>query len=185
MAYDRESPNFSWSGRAGLRAPLTVTLGAQDSLMRTFERGNASDVLEALHRNAAAFAKDPLNTDLANHCAIDAWSLCDWVFKEHGKRLGFTSLANLQATMKANCNSLQLLQDVANASKHKEITRYTPQLKEAKKHKGGFQRGAFSRDFDVSALVLVREDGSEIWFDDALDEATRYWDTYFSANGLN
>jgi hypothetical protein len=152
--------------------------------MRTFGRGGSNDVLQALHRSVVAFRKDPLNTELANHCAIDAWSLCDWVFKEHGQRLGFSTLADFQAAVKAGCNSLQLLQDVANASKHKEITKYVPLLKEAKKHHGAFQRGAFSRGFDVSALVLVREDGSEIWIDDALDDATKYWDTYFHANGL-
>jgi hypothetical protein len=112
--------------------------------MRAFGRRNSKDVLEALHQSAAAFREDPLNAERANHCAIDAWSLCDWIYLEHGQRLGLTTLADFQATVKASCRSLQLLQDVANASKHKEIRKYVPRLKEAKRHRGAFQRSAFS-----------------------------------------
>lgn len=152
--------------------------------MRTFGRQNSRDLLNALNEKATAFKKDPLNTELANQCAIDAWSLCDWIFKEYGSRLGFQSLKNLQASMKSICPNLALLQDVSNASKHKEITKYRPLLKEAKKHPGAFQRNAFSSAFDVSALVLVREDLSETWFDEVLEDVVRFWNDYFVRNQL-
>jgi hypothetical protein len=152
--------------------------------MLTFGRQSSRDVLHALKERADAFEKDPLNSELANQCAIDAWSLCDWVFKDHGARLGMQTLKDLQSSMKAMCPNLALLQDVANASKHKNITTYIPRLKEAKNHHGAFQRDAFSSAFDVSALVLVGDDGSEIWFDDVLKDVIRHWDDYFLRNGL-
>ena len=65
--------------------------------------------------------RTPLNSELANQCAIDAWSLCDWVFKENKERLGVQDLPELQSSMKSMCPNLVLLQDVANASKHGEI----------------------------------------------------------------
>ena len=104
--------------------------------MLTFGRQTSADVLSALKKEAAAFQKDPLNTELANQCAIDAWSLCDWVFKEYGTKLGLEKLDQLQTHMKQQCPQLAFFQDVANASKHKEITKYVPRLKEAKDHHG-------------------------------------------------
>jgi hypothetical protein len=79
-----------------------------------------------------------------------------------------------------------LVKDVANASKHRDITRYQPVLKEAKRHNGAFARSAsaFASDaFDVPALVLVREDGSEDWFDSVLDEVTNCWVALFHDRG--
>ena len=92
--------------------------------MLTFGRQSSRDVLHALKERADAFEKDPLNSELANQCAIDAWSLCDWVFKDHGARLGMQTLRDLQSSMKAMCPNLALLQDVANASKHKQTQEY-------------------------------------------------------------
>jgi hypothetical protein len=152
--------------------------------MRSFGRENAKALLEVLHKNLSEFRSDALNTERANHCAIDAWSLCDWIYKEHGPQLGFATLAGFQTAIKAACRNLELLQDVANATKHKDITKYAPRLREAREHAGAFQHGAFSRGFDVSALILVREDGSEVWFEDALEDATKFWQTYFESNGL-
>lgn len=152
--------------------------------MQTFGRQSADDVLRVLREKAAAFEQDPLNAELANQCAIDAWSLCDWVFKEHGNRLGIQKLRQLQARMTQQCPELAFFQDVANASKHGGISKYAPQLKEAKYHQGGFAREAFSSGFDVSALVLVGNDGSEIWFDHALNKVVDHWVQFFDQNQL-
>jgi hypothetical protein len=130
-----------------------------------------------------SFAKDPLNTELANQCAIDAWCLCDWVFGEYGQQLESKNLRHLQKQMKQECPLLALFQDVANASKHMKVTKYTPKLKEAKKQRGTFS-SAFSSAFAVSALVLVAEDGSKIRFDQALKKVICAWDNFFDVNNL-
>ena len=119
--------------------------------MLAFGRNSCRDVLNVLHQKADAFRGDPLNQELANQCAIDAWSLCDWVFEEHGQRLGFKKLGDFQSSMRTMCTSIEFLQDIANASKHKVITHYVPRLKEAKAHQGAFDRNMFSSVFDVSA----------------------------------
>ena len=153
--------------------------------MLSFGRNNSRDVLTALVQQAAAFRADPLNIELANHCAITAWTLCDWVFKEHGTKLGFNNLNAAQLSIKTQCPNLSLFQDVANASKHRNITHYKPKLKKAIEYDGAFQRDVFdSEAFDVSALVLVREDDSEIWFDDSLEDVLRFWIKYFDENNL-
>lgn len=153
--------------------------------MLTFGRSSSHDVLRALKEKAITFAKTPLDTELANQCAIDAWSLCDWVFKEHGKRFGVQKLDQFQAQMKQQCPLLSLFQDVANASKHREITKYVPRLKEAKHHVGAFDRNSFqSSAFNVSALVLVDINGSEIWFDEALNDVINHWEHFFEINQI-
>lgn len=152
--------------------------------MLSFGRRSAVDVLQSLRDKKAAYDLDPLNTELANACAIDAWSLCDWVFAEHGASLEVRNLSEMHRFMRNLCPSIDLIKDVANASKHRDITRYSPVLKEAKRHDGAFDRTAFDSDaFDVSALVLVREDNSEVWFDSVLDEVTACWVSLFRDRG--
>ena len=50
---------------------------------------------------------------------------------------------------------------------------------------GAFDRNAFSSAFDVSALILVGVDGSEIWFDDALRDVVHHWEQFFDNNQLD
>lgn len=153
--------------------------------MLTFGRQSSADVLKVLKEKAIAFEHDPLNEELANQCAIDAWSLCDWVFNEHGTKLGIQKLSQLQAQMKQECPFLSLFQDVANASKHKEITLYAPRLKEAKSHRGAFNRGIFDNAiFDVSELILISVDNSKVLFEHALKDVINHWEHYFAKNHL-
>lgn len=152
--------------------------------MLSFGRTSARDVLESLLDKQTSFKHDPLNAEIANACAIDAWSLCDWTFKEHAAELGFHKLSQFQKFIKDRCPAIALLQDVANASKHRTITQYTPVLKQAKRHDGAFQRSAFQADtFDVSALVLAQEDGSEVWFDTVLNEVATSWVALYRDRG--
>ncbi len=151
--------------------------------MLTFGRNSCRDVLKELKENAGAFYDDPLNQKLANQCAIDAWSLCDWVFEEHGASLGMKNLKELQNRMKAQCSVMALFQDVANATKHRTITQYTPQLQEARYHRGAFSQ-AFSSAFDISALFLVSKDGTKTRVDAALKEAIQHWEQFFFTHGL-
>ena len=153
--------------------------------MLSFGRKNSSELLNTLKKQSGELAKSPLDTELANQCAINAWSLCDWVFKEHGKQLGLTELKQLQVQMKQNCPSLALLQDVANASKHMKITKFTPTLKVAEKHDGLFDPELFdSSFFDVDALYLERVDDSKILFEIALNDVIKLWDDFFNSNKL-
>jgi hypothetical protein len=76
------------------------------------------------------------------------------------------------------------MQDVANSTKHKDITKYTPLLKEGKKHHGLFSRAFNKKMFNVSSLRLVLHSGTHLWFEDELEKATTYWVDFFSSHGL-
>ena len=148
-----------------------------------FDLQNSRDCLEDLRGAVSDFKKDPLNPRLARYSAILAWSICDWVFEEHGDRLGFNDLPSFQGDIKQRCPELDYLQDLANSLKHRTITRYTPSLTEAYQQEGAFSR-AFSRGFDIPALMLTTQDGTQLWFDDVIEGTLSFWDVYFGGKGI-
>lgn len=149
----------------------------------TFDLKNSSDCLEDLRGANSDFKKDPLNPRIARYCAIVSWSMCDWVFEEHGSGLEYKDLASFQGYVKKQCPELCYLQDLSNSLKHKTITRYDTSLTEAYTHKGSFS-SAFSRGFDISGLMLTIRDGSQLWFEDVIEEALSFWDRYFEDKGI-
>ena len=151
----------------------------------TFDLKNSRDCLRDLRATISDLEKDPLNPRIARYGAIVAWSICDWVFKEHGSRLGYNEKrpARLQEDIRNACPELKYLQDLANSLKHKTITGYTPSLRRTYKKGGGFSR-EFSRDFDIPGLMLEVKGGHQLWFEDVIEEAFSFWDGYFKKKGI-
>ena len=150
----------------------------------TFDIQNSRDCLEDLRNTISDFKKDRLNPRIARYGAIVAWSICDWVFKEHGPQLGYNKkeLNKLRADIRKASPELKYLQDLANSLKHRNPD-YTASLCSAYKHKGGFSQD-FSRDFDISRLMLEVKGGRKLWFEDVIEEAFSFWDDYFKKNGI-
>lgn len=148
----------------------------------SFDMQSAGDCLQDFRNKIDQFDKDNLNKSLAMDCAIAGWSVVDWIFKCDGQRLGYKKLVNLQNDIKANCQSLDYLQDIANARKHKEINRYIPVVKSTGKHGGAFGPG-FSRGFDTTRLVFHTDDG-EVNFWSTLQYALDYYEEYFEQNEI-
>ena len=147
----------------------------EDSLPRIFEIQNTGDCLDDLRATVSDLRKDPLNPRVARYGSIIAWSICDWVFKEHGSRLNINKLGTLQEYVKHQCPELAYLQDLGNSLKHRDITRYTPILIEAYEHKGPFSQH-FSREFDKSRLHIKLQDGRILDFEEVIQEALSFWE---------
>ncbi|SNY90423.1 hypothetical protein SAMN04515647_0589 [Cohaesibacter sp. ES.047] len=143
---------------------------------------SAGDCQQDFKNKIYQFDKDNLNTSLAMECAIAGWTVPDWIFKCDGQRLGYESLRDLQDEIKKECQELEHLQDIANARKHKEVTRYTPLVKSSGKREGAFSSG-FSRGFDITRLVL-QTDAGEISFWTTLQSVLDYYDLYFKKNNI-
>ena len=150
----------------------------------TFDIQNSRDCMEDLRDTISDFKKDRLNPRIARYGAVVAWSICDWIFEEHGSQLGYTELKDLKEDIKEQSPELKYLQDLANSLRHKTITRYTPSLYRAYEKKGAFSQG-FSRDFDISGLRLVVNDGRQLWFEDVIEEALSFWNDYFKNNNIH
>ena len=142
---------------------------------------DASSALEALKRAVEKFKDDDLNALLARECSNIAWHLCDHVFKALGSRSRFATLRDLQDHVKLTCPELAYLQDICTETKHGEITRYQPEIIEARHHSGAFS-DAFSHDFDISRLEIKLRDGRTFLFNDVVDRAVAFWSKFFDDN---
>ncbi len=129
------------------------------------------------------FEDNDLNEDLARECACKAWHLCDQVFNVLGSNSPFPSLRNLQNHTKETCPELAYLQDICTESKHAEITRHPPRIKEARHHRGDFSR-EFSEEFDVSRLEIELLDGRTHSFRDVVSRAVDFWYDFFKNHGI-
>ena len=114
-------------------------------------------------------------------CAMFAWHLVDWVYNEYpALASGHASKTSFQQFVKSQCPSMDYMQDVANGTKHRAITKYVPIVKKAVLHHGAFSN-AFSKGFDVSCLKLTLDGGKVVYFDEEVTKAREFWKNYFAS----
>ena len=94
-----------------------------DAAKKSFEIRTARDFLDELLRPAHAdFMKDPLSSRKAIGCAIFAWHLRDWVWAQYKTELhtelGLRKRADLDHLLFAACPEFEIIQELANGSKH-------------------------------------------------------------------
>jgi hypothetical protein len=65
------------------------------------------------------------------------------------------------------------MRDIINGSKHLGLN-YKPKVVASELHRGDFSND-FSRDFDISCLLITTADGRELYFEDELETAVRFW----------
>ena len=146
---------------------------------------DAASALEEFRTAVKRFGVDDLNEDLARDCAYKAWHLCDHAWQARGSNSPFASLRKLQTHARRACPELAYLQDICTESKHGEITKYTPSIKEARHHSGDFCREDFSsEDFDTSRLEIELPDGRTVPFDNVISRALEFWSDFFESHAI-
>ena len=70
------------------------------------------------------------------------------------------------------------MQDIANGSKHRGITHYTPVVKKTESHQGAFSSG-FSKGFDISSLEIELDEGTIVYFDEELSKVEEFFRDFF------
>ncbi|MGD1887531.1 MAG: hypothetical protein ACFB01_10515 [Cohaesibacteraceae bacterium] len=157
-------------------------------MSNSFGMKSARDCLEDFRRKVVRYRADDLNESLALDCAMAGWSLVDWVFDEYVREDNWSNtrrskeLLSFKQHLKRDCPSLDLLQDIANARKHRRVENYGKTVLEARSHSGGFSSG-FSRGFNISRLIIVTAD-REFDFEDTVVATLDCWDRYFDREGL-
>jgi hypothetical protein len=135
-----------------------------------FDIKDSKDLYLEFSSRAVDYRNDKMSSGNAVICAILSWHIVEWIYQEYGESLkGFNKKREFQDYVKLECPSLSYMQDIANGSKHRGITMYTPAVKETQSHKGAFSSG-FSRGFDVSCLRIELENKVFVYFDDELDK---------------
>ena len=139
-----------------------------------FDIKDSKDLYLEFSSRAVDYRNDKMSSGNAVICAILSWHIVEWIYQEHGESLkGFNTKREFQDYVKLECPSLSYMQDIANGSKHRGITMYTPAVKETQSHRGAFSSG-FSRGFDVSCLRIELENKVFVYFDDELDKVDAF-----------
>lgn len=147
--------------------------------MHSFNIKSSNDFLQKLVEDFEALTNNPLSSSIAINCAMTAWHLTDWVFKEYAAQHGYNDLGNFRLSL--DCPSLLIMHDIANGSKHLELSRPKSQISDTETHEGFFDSNFFDhRSFDVDTLQLVMEDGSKLSFTDEVEKAMLFWKNYIA-----
>ncbi len=145
----------------------------------SFDIEDSKGLFEKLEREYKTFLSERSSSDYAINFSITAYHLFEWTDSESDQDQR-TELKNMRKEIEED---IQIIRDITNGSKHKE-TRYIPQLKKAKKHKGAFNSG-FSRAFDITVLIAELSDGRQLYFEDIAERIYDFWDKVFQVKKLN
>ena len=140
----------------------------------SFDIRDSKGLFKKLAREYELFLTDKISSDLAINFAITAYHLQEWLETETNE----DEKTILRPKPKELLEYFQILRDITNGSKHRTISRYIPKLKSTKKHGGAFS-SAFSRGYDISALLIEMEDGRELYFEDVASRVYGFWDNFF------
>lgn len=140
----------------------------------SFGIANAKEFLSILEREYEDYRKNPTDSGKAINCASKAWHIREWLRPKKPIEDGdFDSIRN----------TLKIMQDITNGSKHMEIDRYTPIVQTAyvSVTASAFQTNAFQHSaFQVgqSKLVVRLNDGKKVYFEDEIEKAVTFWKSY-------
>lgn len=139
-----------------------------------FGKDTAKDKYEEFLQHYLEYLNDDLSVLKAKQVAISAWHLTDWTHKESE----YSDLGNFRELLYVKCQSLKVMHDLTNASKHRILTSPKGDIKNTKEHKGDFSRD-FNSDFDISYLQIEKNDGNKLSFIDEIKNVKEFWDAYF------
>lgn len=143
-----------------------------------FGKDTAEDKYASFLVEFDEYIKDNISTEKAQRVATSAWHLVDWVFLNHQTIHKFNDLGLFRESLYPNCESLKIMHDLANATKHLTVTRQKGDIKDTRKHSGTFDR-TFDFTFDISNLEIEKNDGSKLSFLSEIEKVKDFWDNYF------
>jgi hypothetical protein len=146
----------------------------KDSMNYSFDIKTSIDLYNELLKRVEEYNNDCMSSGNAVICAILCWHVIEWIYQEYNEQLTqYKSNREFQDSVKAKCVSLSYMQDIANGSKHRGITKYTPTVKNTESHIGAFSN-AFSKAFDISCLKLSLEDNQFVYFDEEIEKSVNF-----------
>lgn len=160
--------------------PELLALYARIYMSYSFDIKSSMDLLNELSRRVEDYTNDQLSSGNAVVCSILCWHVVDWIYNEYrGQLTEFKKITHFQEHIKSECNSLSYIQDVANGSKHRGITKYEPKVKSTEKHNGAFSSG-FSKGFDISCLRMEIEGNQFVYFDEEIVKSLSFLKGYLN-----
>lgn len=139
-----------------------------------FEIKTSRDKLGLLVRDYERLVWDPLNISLAEKCCQDAWHLADWDFVDQRNVNHSLTQERYRDNLFAKCPEMKILHDLAIYMKHRSVTRPKAKIEKAVPHEGQFSP-EFSKEHDVSGIIVTLDDGKQIDVDELIKIAIDYW----------
>ncbi|MDI1304656.1 MAG: hypothetical protein PSX42_07420 [bacterium] len=151
--------------------------------MYTFEDKNSEAKFKDLLDQYSEFKKDNTSSVKATEVCTNAWHIIDWIYNEFPNIHSMSSIGNFRDSLYPHCQSLKIMHDIANGSKHSKVSRPKASIKKTNKHFGPFSN-VFSREFDQTHLEIEMEDETTLYFVDEIELVIIFWKDYFK-NTLN
>jgi hypothetical protein len=144
-----------------------------------------ADMYALLLEEHGDYNRDRLSSKAAIRFAMTSWHLLEWAYNEFKSVLvpQYPKLSDYIKWAKAQCPQLAIMQDIANGSKHMQITKRPPVVDKAEVHHGAFSN-AFSRVFDISSLDVHMKDGTKTSFEDLVDPVVHFWHNHLLQFGV-
>ncbi len=139
----------------------------------SFDITDSKGLFDKLRKDYDAFLKEPTSSGAAINFSVAAFHLYEWAQSELGER----EIDDLKKRRSEISEDFQIIRDITNGSKHKELD-YKSKLKKTSHHKGAFS-SAFSRGFDISALIVEMDGGRELYFEDVAKRLFEFWAAHF------
>ena len=146
----------------------------------SFDIASSKDFYYKLIADYNDYKSDSTSSRLAINCAMTAWHLGEWLYKEFMPLLNNTFSDNkiyMAHLENIECTALEIMHRITNGSKHCSMAGRTHSVQGTKKHVGDFSND-FSKEFDQTALLVKMDDGTEVWFEDELDAVVAFWQDY-------
>ena len=143
-----------------------------------FGKNSAEDKYIFFLQEYEEYINDDLSIIKAQRVATSAWHLVDWVFENYRLIHHFTDLGLFRGSLYPSCESLKIMHDIANATKHMIVSRPKDDIKDTREHKGVFSN-VFCDVFDTSYLEIEKNDGTKLSFKREVKKVKEFWDLYF------
>ncbi|WP_420318161.1 hypothetical protein [Ekhidna sp.] len=140
----------------------------------SFDIAESKDWFDKLEREYNDFLKDKTSSDRAINFSITAHHMNEWAKSELTEK----EKAKLALKRKPVQNDFNIIQDLANGTKHK-VLKYESTIKTTEHSRGAFSSG-FSRGFNISTLNILMNSGEKIYFEDVAKNIYNFWKDYFN-----
>jgi hypothetical protein len=140
----------------------------------SFNITNSKEWFDKLEREYNDFLKDKTSSDRAINFSITAHHMNEWAKSE----LTDKEKSELALKRKALQNDFNIIQDLANGTKHK-VLKYESTIKTTEHSRGAYSSG-YSRGFNISTLNILMNSGEKIYFEDIAQNIYNFWKDYFN-----
>ncbi|UGS24259.1 hypothetical protein [Flavobacterium channae] len=142
-----------------------------------FGTNNSKQKFEDILKEYEEYKLDETNILKASNLSSNLWHLTDWTFKEQSE---YSDIGNFRDYLYTKCVSLKIFHDIANANKHKDVSRPKAKINTTKKYLGDYSNEFDRNDFDVSKLIIELEDGEILDLYDEIEKVVDFWNKYFN-----